>query len=67
MLNRQEREITQIHSSTSEAKKETKVLNNEKTTMESDILRTKKENEYLKQEIKRLERLVYGKGSPRRS
>ncbi|OMJ93133.1 hypothetical protein SteCoe_3950 [Stentor coeruleus] len=67
MLNRQEREIGQIHSITTEAKKESKVLNNEKTTMESDISRTRKENEYLKQEIKRLERLVYGKGSPRRS
>lgn len=65
-LNKQEREMMQIHSAMNEAKKEAKILNNEKSSMESDITNTKKENEYLKQEIKRLDRLVYGKGSPRR-
>jgi chromosome segregation ATPase len=65
-LNKQEREMMTIHSAMNEAKKEAKVLQNEKTAMESDIGSTKKENEYFKTEIKRLERLVYGKGSPRR-
>ena len=65
-LNKQEREMMTIHSAMNEAKKEAKVLQNEKTAMESDINSTKKESEYLKTEIKRLERLVYGKGSPRK-
>ena len=65
-LNKQEREMKTIHSAMNEAKKEAKILSNEKSSMESDITSTKKENEYFKQEIKRLDRLVYGKGSPRR-
>jgi chromosome segregation ATPase len=67
LLNKQERDINQIQSVLSEAKKETRVLQNERISMESDINTTKKENEYLKQEIKRLEKLVYGRGSPKRS
>ena len=67
LLRRQERDISSIHLSMNEAKKEMKVLGNEKLTMDADIITTRKENEYLKQEIKRLERLVYGKGSPKRS
>ena len=67
LLSKQERDMSQIHSVMNEAKKEAKVLQNEKTSMEADIVRTKKENEFLKQEIKRLERLVYGKGSPRKN
>ena len=66
LLSRQERDMSSIHMSMNEAKKEMKILNNEKLTMDADIDTTKQENEYLKQEIKRLERLVYGKGSPRR-
>ena len=55
-----------IHSAMNEAKKEAKVLQNEKSSMETDIVSAKKENSYFKTEIKRLERLVYGKGSPRK-
>ena len=65
-LNKQERDMMSIHSAMNEAKKEAKVLLNEKSSMESDISSTRKENEYFKAEIKRLDRLVYGKGSPRK-
>ena len=66
LLNKQEKDMSSIHLSMNDAKKESKILQNERISMESDITTTKKENEYLKQEIKRLERLVYGKGSPKR-
>lgn len=66
LLSRQERDMSTVHLSMNEAKKEAKVLQNEKVSMEADIETTRQENDYLKQEITRLERLVYGKGSPRR-
>ena len=66
LLNKQEKDISQVHYSLNEARKESKILQNEKISMESEINNTKKENEFIKHEIGRLERLVYGKRSPKK-
>lgn len=63
----QMQDIARLKSSRDEAKTECQILSNEASMMEFQISKTQRENVSLREEIARLERLVYGnKGSPKK-
>ncbi|CAG9312940.1 unnamed protein product [Blepharisma stoltei] len=64
----QMQDISRLKNSRDEAKTECQILSNEVSMMESQIAKTHNTNSVMKDDIARLNRLIYGKGvSPRKS